>query len=115
MIWDYHVIFVWRDPITNNRVVYDLDTTLGFPFDLEDYLNQTFPNGVTEEFAPRFNIIDVEDYVSNFTSDRSHMKLPNGSWQALPPPWECIGSNGSNLLKYIAAANLTKRDLLNQA
>ncbi|PIO66584.1 hypothetical protein TELCIR_11700, partial [Teladorsagia circumcincta] len=43
-----------------------------------------------------FRIIPCADYLSHFSSDRSHMKDENGAWIAPPPNWEPISKNGSS-------------------
>ncbi len=34
------------------------------------------------------------DYLRGFASDRSHMRLSDGAWQAVPPTYPCITASG---------------------
>ncbi|CAI9740618.1 protein N-terminal glutamine amidohydrolase [Octopus vulgaris] len=38
VVWDYHVIFLWR--LEGESYVYDLDSSLPFPCKLEMYINE---------------------------------------------------------------------------
>lgn len=106
MVWDYHVVFLWHDGET--PLIYDLDTTLAFPMDVPSYLDATFPDAVPPQFAPRFRVLDIDYFIKHFRSDRSHMRLPDGSWQAPPPPWNCIGTtDGTNLMEFVDVTSTT--------
>jgi hypothetical protein len=86
VLWDYHVVLV-----AGGRV-WDPDTTLGFPVDVDVWLRESFG----EAHAPRFRIVDAPAYLKEFASDRSHMR---GSGKP-PPPWPPIGK-GMNLLRFV--------------
>lgn len=91
--WDYHVVFLAQE---ESKVwkVYDLDTFLNFPVEASSYFNKTFPR--TEEdytkldIVPQVRVIKVKEYLTNFSSDRSHMKDQNGDFLAQPPTWDII-------------------------
>lgn len=38
----------------------------------------------------RYRVVPAADYLEHFASDRSHMRRPDGSWSAPPPPEPCI-------------------------
>ena len=102
MSWDYHVILLVRDPWE----IWDFDTTLGFPVPAAPYLRWSFRPDVElpPEVAPRFRIVEKEELVATFASDRSHMRKRGGGFQKAPPPWPAIGAEGaaSNLRRFIA-------------
>jgi hypothetical protein len=89
--WDYHVFAVADDPVAG-RLALDLDSDLPFPGPLARYLGLSFPPDVQPAFAPTFRVIKGSDFVAGFVSDRSHMRRPDGSWIAPPPPWPAPGS-----------------------
>lgn len=106
VIWDYHVILIER---TKGQVqVLDLDTTLGMPLLLQDYLARTFatPPGLPEhmraQIAPHFRVVPAARFLACFASDRSHMLTEDG-YQQPPPPWPCIQTNGAqmNLMRFV--------------
>lgn len=89
VLWDYHVVLLSRQ---NGWQVWDLDTTLELPASATTYFSKTF---LQEDFDPEhkdviFRLIPAPEYVENFSSDRSHMWLPSGSWVAPPPQWPII-------------------------
>jgi hypothetical protein len=88
--WDYHAFAVAVDPI-EGKIVLDLDSDLPFPCPLNRYLRDTFPGDVQRALAPRFRVLKGGDYVAGLISDRSHMRRPDGSWIAPPPPWPAPG------------------------
>jgi len=90
IVWDYHVVVLsddgdcWR--------VWDLDTRLELPMEAGAWLAWTFwgTAHVPAEFAPRFRMVPAAAFVAAFSSDRSHMRSPDGGWQHPPPPWPPI-------------------------
>jgi hypothetical protein len=92
--WDYHVFAVANEPMAG-RVALDLDSELPFPCPLGRYLEDTFPEGVQRAYAPRFRVIPGGEYVRGLATDRSHMRRPDGSWIAPPPPWPVPGMDAS--------------------
>lgn len=87
-IWDYHVVML---AFKGTWMVYDLDSTLPIPCQLDLYLNQTF-NKVSQ--PPGFLVLDGIDYGNFFSSDRRHMVNPDGTWKATPPDWPLIKNGG---------------------
>jgi hypothetical protein len=98
IVWDYHVVAVTLAP----ALVWDLDSWLPLPCALERYLAESFlplARG-SEGFAPSFRLVSADDLVATFASDRRHMRRPDGSLSAPPPPWPAIGE-GHTLERYL--------------
>lgn len=91
--WDYHVVLLLKD---NGWKIADLDTLLPFPCPVEAYLSESFL--ATE--APVFSVVDADQYVRCFASDRRHMIDQNGMYLQSPPAWEPIGA-GFNLWAFV--------------
>ncbi len=74
VIWDYHVIL--SAYTENGPVIYDFDSRLSFPVDLQTYFSSSFKHWYTlpEEYRPYLRVIEALKYFKNFYSDRSHMK-----------------------------------------
>ncbi|GMT28637.1 hypothetical protein PFISCL1PPCAC_19934, partial [Pristionchus fissidentatus] len=89
--WDYHVILLHTN--ANSSLVYDLDSRLAFPVAATEYIIESFPRQVRSELAPIFRLIPLSSYLSFFSSDRSHMLSPLGSYLSPPPPWPPISSS----------------------
>lgn len=99
VVWDYHVILLVEDPLE----VWDVDSTLGIPSNLSDYLEGSFHPYVLAKFAPCFRMVCAEEFVEVFVSDRSHMQRADGSYRKPPPNWPMIGKTGapSNLMRFV--------------
>jgi hypothetical protein len=97
VLWDYHVILL-NDRAGQGWEVWDLDTLLGLPVPLHEYLTSTFlPNGaLVPTFEPMFKLIDAQVYRNSFHSDRSHMRKPDGTWLVRPPDWTPISAKPGN-------------------
>jgi hypothetical protein len=95
--WDYHVFGVVEEP-DGRRWALDLDSELPFPSLLTDYLAETFLPLRHQPAAPRFRLMAAADYVAELASDRTHMRNPDGSYLAPPPPWPAPGRGKSNTL-----------------
>ncbi len=93
VVWDYHVV------LGAGGLVYDLDSRLGSPIAIDDWIAGTFPIPLPDALAPRFRVIDGDRFLEVFASDRSHMRSGEG-WRALPPPWPPIGQ-GMNLMRFV--------------
>ncbi|HEV3028414.1 MAG TPA: hypothetical protein VG457_12625 [Planctomycetota bacterium] len=93
ILWDYHVVLLAQGQ------VWDLESTLGFPIDLDRWIHGSFCPRYPD-FAPRFRVIDAPTYRNSFASDRSHMLGPGGLPRRPFPPWPRIGV-GMNLPKFI--------------
>lgn len=90
--WDYHVVGIVEQ--SDGRCwVWDLDTRLPFPCELELYLSASFPPpGVVDAlYEPRIRLMSARDYVNSLVTDRSHMRDEGGGWLAPPPKWEPPG------------------------
>ena len=118
MFWDYHVVVLAKsgkpstlsappisgaDPSAGTWEIWDLDTRLGMPIAVDDYLSQTFPLiPKTEQFQPVFRVIDSDEFVQVFSSDRSHMRDQKGKWLQQPPAWDPICRDGTfNLIDFL--------------
>jgi len=103
--WDYHV-FAMVENADGTRLALDLDSDLPFPCPLARYLADGFPPthderrqpGFRPIFQPIFRVIAAADYLTGLASDRSHMRKPDGSYLAPPPPWPAPGRGKSNTL-----------------
>jgi hypothetical protein len=94
--WDYHVLLItprgegaWE--------VWDLDSRLGVPVEFERYAAASFapPGALPRRFEPRFRVLGASEYVSGFSSDRSHMRTRAGRYRKPPPPWPPIVREGA--------------------
>ena len=93
VVWDYHVVVFTRD----DRQIWDLDSTAGFPLVLDEYLMASFgsPELMPAMWRPKFRAIPAKIALAEFSSDRSHMLDPAGNFLAPPPAWPPI-INGPN-------------------
>lgn len=104
VVWDYHVVLFARH---HGRIdVYDLDSRLDFPTEMQDYLRETFPfsGRLPEVFRPLFRVVPAERFVAEFSSDRSHMNRPDTVVRPAPP-WPPISNREggpSNLMRFVA-------------
>lgn len=96
VIWDYHVFFM-HNPSPNRCLVFDLDTTLPFPTYFHKYVTETFRSdyALTPEHHRFFRVIPAEKYLAEFSSDRRHMRRPDGSWIKPPPSYSPIQTAAS--------------------
>ncbi|KAK6968576.1 protein N-terminal glutamine amidohydrolase [Biomphalaria glabrata] len=104
VVWDYHVIFMYYD--TDTSLVYDLDTELGFPCTLKEYVSACIGDERTlkKQFWRMFRVIPALEYLSTFASDRSHMLNDEKEWLATPPkypPIKCLGVD-NNISEFIS-------------
>lgn len=98
--WDYHVLLISSSgPGVNGTekcLVWDMDSHLPFPTEVSDYLasvfrEECFRREFRAQLAPRFRVIEAEDYLKYFFSDRKHMIDPKtGEWREPPPKYDCI-------------------------
>uniref|UniRef100_A0A1B0ES12 Protein N-terminal glutamine amidohydrolase n=1 Tax=Glossina morsitans morsitans TaxID=37546 RepID=A0A1B0ES12_GLOMM len=91
VIWDYHVFFM-HNPSPNRCLVFDLDTTLPFPTYFHKYVTETFRSDLALR-PEHHRVISAETYLMEFSSDRRHMRRPDGSWIKPPPSYPPIQSN----------------------
>ena len=103
IIWDYHVVLLAQGKI------WDMDTLLSFPCGISRYLTQSFLKNTFEKYLPKFRLIDADDFIDVFASDRRHMLDDNGIPIHPPPPWPAIHpERGSNIYDFI---NMERRGL----
>ncbi|KAI9226606.1 MAG: protein N-terminal glutamine amidohydrolase [Piptocephalis tieghemiana] len=98
IVWDYHVFLVART--SAGTWVLDRDSSLPFPSTFHSYVQQTFRPGIclNEKFHRIFRVIPAVDYISSFSSDRSHMLDASGQYQAPPPLYPPILQPSSSIL-----------------
>jgi hypothetical protein len=98
VVWDYHVTALAEAPLE----IWDLDTDLGLPVPLSDYLEASFGEG-PPELAPSFRVVERDELFRTFASDRAHMKDARGRFVKPPPPWPAIGGPDavSNLMRFV--------------
>uniref|UniRef100_A0A0B6Y895 Protein N-terminal glutamine amidohydrolase n=1 Tax=Arion vulgaris TaxID=1028688 RepID=A0A0B6Y895_9EUPU len=104
VIWDYHVIFLYRD--CKGTLVYDLDTELGFPCTLKEYAAACIGDEkiLREEYRRMFRVIPACEFLETFASDRSHMLNDRNEWMSPPPgypPIKCQSSS-NNIQEFIS-------------
>lgn len=100
IVWDYHVVLAARGP--QGLTIWDLDSTLGMPVPLADYLRQGLaaPLGFAPPYDAWFRVIAAARYREVLCSDRSHMRDEQGRYRMPPPPWPAIGT-GTNLMRLV--------------
>lgn len=96
VVWDYHVIYV------ESGWVYDPDSLLDLPVPEDHYVRAAFPGEVVDPggyLAARFACVPAKQYLEHFSSDRGHMRNPDGTYKAEPPPWPPVyrEEEGNNL------------------
>ena len=108
VVWDYHVMAVAlpRSPTAHScsssslcgsspslhAYVYDFDSTLPFPCALDDYVAQALAPRATglQLSPPQLKWIPARAYLASFSSDRAHMRSPQGGWLSPPPSYKPI-------------------------
>ena len=108
VVWDYHVV-VLASPCGDKGTwqIWDSDSRLGSPVPLNEYLEHTFGLGtflenIPERFRSHFRMVQAQDFIETFSSDRSHMLSPEGEYFHPPPPWPAIDQNGPpNLSQFL--------------
>ena len=104
VIWDYHVIFIYRPD--DRTLVYDLDSELPFPTYFHKYVTETFRTDaiLNPEYHRIFRVVPATTFLQNFASDRRHMRKDDGSWLKPPPNYPCISNSASahNLDEFIS-------------
>ncbi|MCA9558844.1 MAG: hypothetical protein KC583_09805 [Myxococcales bacterium] len=99
VVWDYHVVLLVDDA---GWQVHDLDFVGGRPAPVATWLRASFPltGRVPGHLEPTLRVIDADRFRDVFSSDRSHMRAPDGGWLAPPPPWPAPG-RGTNLMRFV--------------
>lgn len=106
--WDYHVFAVLEEGAAQ-RLALDPDSDLPFPCPLDRYLEESFPADVQKRNDPVFRLIPGDEYCAQLSSDRSHMRRPDGSWLAPPPSWPAPGSKEGRPGDFIAWTDVRER------
>ena len=107
VLWDYHVIFVYRAP--EGLEVFDLDNDLPFPCPMARYAREALhpETDFKPEFRRKFRVVPALEFVTTFASDRSHMRLEDGGWMKAPPAYPAIKTQkSSNNLDTFLVMNL---------
>ncbi|MDC3957593.1 hypothetical protein KEG38_27290 [Polyangium jinanense] len=99
IVWDYHVVLLVRDP----PEIWDVDCTFGVPLPAMEWLRGSFHPGVPPPYLPSFRVVPADLFARTFASDRSHMRLPDGTFRKPPPPWPPVGAESvpSNLMSFV--------------
>jgi hypothetical protein len=97
--WDYHVIVMRTQQNSTTATatttqILDIDTWIRpYPTPLSQYLDESFPHApdptFNKQYLPLFHVIQAEDFIREFYSDRSHM-FKNGKWSSPPPDYPPI-------------------------
>jgi len=111
--WDYHVILLASK--NNRQLIYDFDSTLSLPTELQNYIDSTFESPADGNH-PEFKSIESDHYVSGFNSDREHMKDAGGNWIFEPPLWPIIETdNELPLQELMDFSGTSKQTIFNLA
>lgn len=102
--WDYHVVAVCLGG--EGVRVYDPDSRLGLGVSLSTYLTRCFD----AEGHALFRLLPWSRAQWEFSSDRRHMRRPDGSWLRPPPPWPPIirserGEEPHRLAEFLATGS----------
>ena len=104
VIWDYHVIFVYKPD--ERCLVFDLDSDLPFPTFFHKYVTETFRTDaiLNPEYHRFFRVVPAGLFLQRFASDRRHMRKADGTWMKPPPNYDCISTSDAvhNLDEFIS-------------
>ncbi|CAL1588133.1 unnamed protein product [Knipowitschia caucasica] len=97
VVWDYHVVLVWSGPGVE-PLVFDLDSILDFPCTLQQFVRESLRSD--QQLLPQFHrmvrLVPAGLFLQTFSSDRSHMKRPDGTWSATLPEYPPILTPDTN-------------------
>jgi hypothetical protein len=102
LLWDYHVVLFVAGAL--GWLAWDFECDLGMPVAAPTWLTACFPfqDRLAPRYHPRFRIMPANDYVRTLRSDRSHMRLDDGSFAKPPPAWAPPGGGqDSNLVQFV--------------
>lgn len=109
-VWDYHVVAINKP----GGLVYDFDSSIPFPVGFEEYCRKALRvsemNQVRAEFHRMYRVIDRQEFLSTFSSDRLHMIDGSGNFHSPPPILEPILHGPSNLESFISMSSTVKDD-----
>ncbi|XP_028296686.1 protein N-terminal glutamine amidohydrolase-like [Gouania willdenowi] len=93
VIWDYHVVLLQTVP-QSGYLIYDLDSELPFPCHANIYIHKALRSdqNLKPQYHRKLRVIPANDFLSRFSSDRSHMKNSDGTWKMPPPPYPPIST-----------------------
>lgn len=104
VVWDYHVVLLWSGPGLD-PLVFDLDSVLDFPCSLQEYsaLALKSDQDLNPQYHRMIRSVPADLFLQKFSSDRSHMKKADGSWNMPPPAYPPIQTSetSSNLDLFI--------------
>jgi hypothetical protein len=89
IFWDYHVVLFERSSRADEYRVWDFDTTLGTPIPAAQWIDGSFPMELPG-WPARFRIVEAEEYLRTFSSDRRHMRTSGGAEMPPFPSWPPI-------------------------
>ncbi|XP_072304487.1 protein N-terminal glutamine amidohydrolase [Eucyclogobius newberryi] len=97
VIWDYHVILLWSGPGLE-PLVFDLDSVLDFPCSLQEYVSRALrpDQDLDPQYHRMIRSVPADLFLQKFSSDRSHMKKPDGTWSSPPPKYQPIQTHETN-------------------
>ncbi|KAL5533029.1 hypothetical protein ACEPAF_4805 [Sanghuangporus sanghuang] len=137
VVWDYHVILALIPRVSRTSTgrsptwIYDLDTRLDVPCRWEDYVKRTFPYSTSEAaevgwtipdtYWSHFRIVEGEEFLECFASDRSHMLVPGSDpphFQSPEPPYPpIVGTKAAasgitnNLMSHFVCMDVENREI----
>lgn len=100
VVWDYHVVTLYRHGDQEPWLIEDPSSELPLPCPAEMWLQCSFAWSahLPATFHPRFRWIPGEDYLREFCSNRRHMLDDRGQFSRPPPPWPPIGAPGGSMI-----------------
>ena len=98
VVWDYHVVLL----LPKEGLILDLDDRDQLVWPVRDWLGHAF-RADQFDLQPRFRIVDGEEFLAKFSSDRSHMrdarKRPVQPFPDWPAPFD--PARGMNLMRFV--------------
>lgn len=98
--WDYHVVALGLTPEVH---IVDPDCRAGPTLPLAEWLTLTFrdPDDVRARYHPRFRAVPRDVWLTDFATDRSHMRGRDGRYRRPPPPWDPPNAPRMNLMQWL--------------
>jgi len=103
VVWDYHVVAL----LAQQRIILDLGDRERAAWPLADWLSHAFRIDTPARLQPRFRIVTAEQFLTTFSSDRSHMRDAAGRRLRAFPPWAAPfqATRGMNLPRFLDLAD----------